>query len=403
MPSWNNISALKKALYLVHFYLFYVLDGIACASKKRSRGGVAIVRLDSIGDFVLWLDSVDALLKRYKGRSITLIANSTWSELAEKLPFWDNIIPVDAVRFLKNPIYRFSVLRGISRMGFEIAVHPVYSRFALIGDTIIRSTQAKERIGSVGDYDNIRPWQKRISDGWYTELLTADRRPMMELQRNEEFVRAIGNADFRAGLPLLPKVSELSNSLRIEHSYFIIFPGASWSGRKWSKKSFAELIDKIGAHTGWTAVLSGSHAEYQLCADVAALATRSTVNLAGKASLSELVEIIRKAEILVGNETSAVHISSAVGTPSICILGGGHFGRFVPYKCEMEQPGVPPLPAFHTMECFGCNWHCTQRHESGQAVPCIARVEVAQVFEQIKGLLESHKDMKSIGAKTVNT
>ena len=387
MPIWKCLRALKNLLHLARWVLLYVLDGIASASAARSRSGVAIIRLDYVGDFVLWLDSVEALLKTFEGRSITLVANSRWSELAEKLPFWNNVISVDTDRLINNPIYRFRIMRGLSKVGFETAVQPVYSRYALIGDSIIRSTKASERIGSVGDCNNITPWQKRIADTWYTRLLPADPSSMMELQRNQEFVRAIGGTDFKAGLPSLPKISELSNSLRIEEPYFVVSPGASFYGRRWPVKNFAELIDKIGVHTGWGAILCGSQAERKLCTDVATLATWRTLNLAGKVSLVEFVELIRAAKLLVGNETGAVHISSAVGTPSICILGGGHFGRFVPYKYEKEQSGMPPLCLFHMMNCYGCNWICTQPHEVGQAVPCIANIEVAQVFKQLKARL----------------
>jgi ADP-heptose:LPS heptosyltransferase len=207
---------------------------------------------------------------------------------------------------------------------------------------------------------------------------------MMELKRNQEFVRAIGCKDFESGLPSLPKISKLPDLLGIKKPYFVISPGASFYGRRWPTKYFAELIDKICAHTGWSAILCGSQAEYQLCADVATSASQHTLNLAGKVSLVELIEIIRAAKLLVGNETGAVHISSAVGTPSICILGGGHFGRFVPYKYKKEKSGMAPLCLFHMMHCYGCNWICTQPHEVGQAVPCIANIEVAQIFEQLK-------------------
>ena len=363
---------LRKVVYLVRWSLLYALDAITGISVTHaSDGGVAIVRMDNIGDFVLWLDSVGALLKRFEGRPITLIANSTWSELAEKLPFWDNIIPIEVDRFVKSPVYRFSVLRRISNMGFEIAIQPAYSRYYLIGDTIIRFTRAGQRIGSIGNFANIMSWQKRISDGWYTQLLSADPRPMTELQRNEEFVRNIGCVDFRAGLPSLPKLGDLRDSLRVEQPYFVIFPGATWYGRKWPQKKFAELIEKISTRTGWTAVLCGSPSEYQLCADLAAAPTQPVVNMAGKTSLSEAVEIIRKAEFLVGNETSAIHIASAVDTPSICILGGGHFGRFVPYQYKREQFDTTPVPVFHPMDCYGCNWICTQPHEAGQAVKLV--------------------------------
>src|SRR5258708_34533399 len=123
--SW--LLALKKTPHRVRAALLYVLDGIAGIATREGFGGVAIVRVDFIGDFILWLDSVDALLERFRGSSITLIANSAWSELAEKLPFWQDVIPVDTVKFVKNPAYRLSILRKISRRGFPIPVQPMNS------------------------------------------------------------------------------------------------------------------------------------------------------------------------------------------------------------------------------------------------------------------------------------
>src|ERR1700733_10607992 len=83
-----GLAVLKSALFLVRWWLFYALDAVAGVSTKRGvNNGVAIVRLDYIGDFVLWLDSVGALLEVFAGRPITLVGNVRWSELAEKLPF----------------------------------------------------------------------------------------------------------------------------------------------------------------------------------------------------------------------------------------------------------------------------------------------------------------------------
>jgi hypothetical protein len=39
---------------------------------------VLIIRLDAIGDFILWLDAAQAIVKRYKGqgKSVVLLANA---------------------------------------------------------------------------------------------------------------------------------------------------------------------------------------------------------------------------------------------------------------------------------------------------------------------------------------
>jgi ADP-heptose:LPS heptosyltransferase len=103
--------------------------------------------------------------------------------------------------------------------------------------------------------------------------------------------------------------------------------------------------------------------------------------LSGKTTLQELAELIRGAEILISNETSAVHIAAAVGTNSVCILGGGHFGRFLPYPKHVK--GARPIVADKYMPCFNCNWKCEWPHEPSGAVPCVTGVSIEQVLRLI--------------------
>ena len=102
-------------------------------------------------------------------------------------------------------------------------------------------------------------------------------------------------------------------------------------------------------------------------------------------NLAELAELLRSAELLISNETSAVHIAVAVSTPSVCVLGGGHYGRFMPYPSDIA--GGMSVVAIHKMPCFNCNWHCTQPHSAGGPVPCISNVTVQSVLEQIEVVL----------------
>jgi len=59
--------------------------------------------------------------------------------------------------------------------------------------------------------------------------------------------------------------------------------------------------------------------------------------LAGKTTIAQLVELIRNASLLIGNDSAAIHMAAATQTPSVCILGGGHYGRFLPYQPESRE------------------------------------------------------------------
>ena len=103
-------------------------------------------------------------------------------------------------------------------------------------------------------------------------------------------------------------------------------------------------------------------------------------SLAGKTSLQQLTTIIAGAQLLVSNETSAVHIAAAVGVPSVCIVGGGHYGRFVPYDEKVGDHRPLPLVATRKMECFGCNWVCKFHPAKGKPMPCIEEIPVDTVW-----------------------
>jgi ADP-heptose:LPS heptosyltransferase len=225
--------------------------------------------------------------------------------------------------------------------------------------------------------------QKIISDRWYSKLLPATSKPLMELQRNAEFMNGLGLRSFTTDKPLLSPLTDLPDKLVIKHPYYIIFPGTSLPGKKWPTSKFGELMLKLSALNDGLAVLCGSWKERVLCDQVIAISGMKALNMAGKVSLPELVEMIRGAKYLVGNDTAAVHIAAAVGTPSVCILGGGHYGRFLPYATETDKQ-VSPIPITHQMDCFNCNWQCTQPHRKGDAVPCISNIRVNQVFEAVE-------------------
>ena len=234
------LSHTNKVFYIVRstvknlfFFIFdyFILFSIY-KNKNKNRDGVLIVRLDAIGDFILWLDTAKEYSRIFPGKNITLLANSAWANLAKDIPYWDSVWSIEMTRFSRSPLYRLKLLCKIRRAGFEIAIQPTFSRVFLHGDSIIRASGAKNRIGSLGDMSNITSTLKAISNRWYTNLIPAIKRPLMELDRNAEFLRNLTNQEFIANLPKLPILTALPDHLKLQGNYFIIFPGASWHGRQ---------------------------------------------------------------------------------------------------------------------------------------------------------------------------
>ncbi len=349
-----------------------------------------IIRLDVIGDFVLWLDAAETLCRHYHddGKHVTLLGNCVWADWARELGVADEVWGIDRRQFISDLHYRWHWLRKIRKADFITIIATAFTRDFRFEDSIVRISGAPERIGSQGEHSVFMQWREHTSGGWYSKLIFASKEPLMELERNAEFVRGLGIANYMARVASLPVLSNLPENLSIAEPYFVIFPGASWPGRQWSADNFATLLDRLHGQTGWLGVLCGSKEEVAICTTISSKVQTRTLVLAGETSLAQFAEVLRGAKLLVSNETVAIHIASAVNTASVCILGGGHYGRFVPY-CNGAGDTVP-VPVISKIDCFGCDWICTKSYKPGEAVPCIRAVSVQQVLDEcIKIILKS--------------
>lgn len=374
-------SLLKTAARCLRLLYILILEPLTIRRPRWGRTKkIAIVRVDNIGDFVLWLPTAHALRTLYPDHHLTLYANNTWADFAAFFDIWNEVVPIDLIKLHKNLPYRYKTLRAISGQKYETAIQPTYSRALLTGDSLIRATGAIHRIGSQGDLSNATPMARRIADRWYTRLIPADPTPMTELERNAEFISGLGAAHFKSHLPYIPKLLDLPSTLRQPHPYFIVFPGASWSGKQWPADHFATLIREVASATGRAPVLCGGPADWAICSAIQAMSDVAVTHLAGQTTLAELTELIREADFLIGNDTSAIHLAAAVETSSVCLLGGGHYGRFMPYPMDMADQAATPVAVNFPMACYGCNWQCSQTYQPGEAVPCIANISVNAVL-----------------------
>lgn len=347
-----------------------------------------MVRVDNIGDFVLWLDAAAQMRAHYRPRRFVAVVGLATAELAQRCGVFDDVVSIDIPKFTSSLFYRWQSMRKIQQINAMVAVQPTYSRVFLTGDSIIRVSGALERIGFVSDLSNMSKWQRVLSDRWYTHLVRGTSSHLMEIDRNREFLHGLGVANAESRVTRLPVMTKLPDALRIAGDYFVVFPGASWVGRMWPVTSFAQVAKALYEQHGWRLVVCGGNGESALGVELLARTNLAEAqNLCGETSLTEFVEVVRGARLLVGNDTSAVHIAASVGTPAVCILGGGHFGRFAPYSSTVA--GAHPGCVYVNMPCFGCNWRCTQPRRNGTCVPCIENVQVDSVLEAVGRVLDN--------------
>ncbi len=355
---------------------------------------VLLVRLDNIGDFVVWLDAAQAIVAYYRGlgKHVTLLANGVWSDWARELGVFDEVIPLEEKRYRRDLRYRWRMGRQLRSGMFGTAVQPAYTRILAGGDALVRVSGAIHRIGPVGVFDRGAERHRRRGDRGYTRLLATDDGPPGEMRRNASFVRALTLTSYKAKVARLSELTGLllPRDLREElqaSRYFVLFPGATFAGRLWPASRYVEVAERLHAETGFTGVICGGPGEAAQAKWMCEASAMPLLNWTGRTSLAGLAAVLAGAELLVGNETSAVHIAAAVGTSSVCIVGGGHYGRFMPYSVEKGDERPLPVPALHAKPCFHCDWRCVYHPPKGTPVPCIDEVTVQDAWNAVQDAL----------------
>jgi len=103
----------------------------------------------------------------------------------------------------------------------------------------------------------------------------------------------------------------------------VVHPGAKLPLKQWMPERFAALAKHIAGTYGVKIVLTGGRSDAETCSRIAAsVPLQRSVNLAGKTTLREFLGVLAHARAVVSNDTGAIHLAAAAGTPSVAIVSG---------------------------------------------------------------------------------
>ncbi|MGB9107682.1 MAG: glycosyltransferase family 9 protein [Telluria sp.] len=112
--------------------------------------------------------------------------------------------------------------------------------------------------------------------------------------------------------------------------YFCIHPGARQRDKCWPPRRFAEVGDRLAAEFGLTPVLTGTAGEADLTAEVAAHMHRTPVDAAAPMSIGAMAALMRKARLLLCNDTGVSHIAAGLKLKSVVVFSKADIARWAP-------------------------------------------------------------------------
>jgi ADP-heptose:LPS heptosyltransferase/glycosyltransferase involved in cell wall biosynthesis/predicted O-methyltransferase YrrM len=344
------------------------------------------VRTDSIGDAILASSMLPFIREKYGTPKITVVCRSHIAELYESCPYVDDILTFDEKRMRSDSAYASGVLENVKSLGVDCALNAVYSR-DIICDLIVAASGAPLRIGMHGNLCNISEQDRAKHNQWYTNLLPSEGERKPELLRHVDFLRGLGcEVDkLTPQLWLGPQDEAFADEwfarqgLRPRETV-ALFAGVQSPERIYA--GYGKAIAAVCRENGFSVVALGAGSDRELnrrnLEDIEDAGAR-VYDLSGALTLRQSAAIIKRCRLAVGAETGLAHIAAVVGTPHVIVIGGGQFGRFMPYSASTSLVCLP-------LECYGCGWKCTYRQSQ---IYCIVSVAPSLIERAVRQTLSN--------------
>ena len=378
------------------WWLFRPLDLIAryWPVLKQPRG-VLVVRMDGIGDMVLFRRSLDHYSEIFNVASseIIIIGCESWGALAEEVFRDYRVISINEHAFARRPFYRLRISIMVRSLAPNVTVCDSYMRRALMADSLAWVSAAPRTIVSL-PYISERT---RPEFSYYLsqvdEIIDTGPYPTHEVNRHFCFISTLAGRKIEPEVPYISwrKDYKVPNDWKeCGDRYAVLNIGSNEPGRRWPLSSYAKIARNLTKGGFQVVVVGCLDDQYNQQLIASFFHGLDVVNLVGKTSLSELLDLFANAKLVVSSDTGPAHLSIALERPTVVIIGGGHFGSFVPYPSEVTPKDVRFV--YKKMDCYHCFWRCHKRESNLQSFPCIENIEKEQVWLACKELLGLAKD-----------
>ncbi len=293
----------------------------------------------------------------------------------------DRVLPFAFSRGIKGARDRLRFARELRRESFDTAIVFPNSFDSALVPWLAR---IPERVGRPTDGRSLL-LTKRVPR---PENLRVAQQPVHYLHLIETWLGRPINAVMKARLRVPDDVKERVAETRQAWPETIIGlnPGSTYgSAKRWLPERFADIAARCRRELNAHVVIFGGPGDIAACQEVYDYVVRRDAdaadwcsNLAGKTTITELAGWLEQCACLVTNDTGAMHVSAAVGTPVVAIFG------------PTDWTSTAPLGDNHQLiktdvECAPC-----MKRECPTDHGCMKSITTDQVWDAVgKGITRS--------------
>ena len=329
-----------------------------------------IIRFSSIGDIVLTSPVVRCLKKQVAGAEVHFLVRDVFKSIVEFNPY------IDKVHVLAH--------------SWELMIEELMTEdYDCIIDLHhnLRSLRVKKALNKKSFSFHKLNIEKYLLTAFKINVL-----PRVHIvDRYMDTVKSFGVINDGTGLDFfIGKEHETKNSdIPASHSagFIACVIGAAHYTKRWPAQKWKEFCQKLNHPV----ILLGGKDDLENANAIAASDPVKIYNACGKFSINESADLVRKAKLVVSNDTGLMHVAAAFKRPMITLWGNTvpRFGMY-PYYGEKYLSQRQQLP-YEILEvnhlwCRPCSKIGYNKCPLGH-FKCMERIEVESLFNKVAARL----------------
>ena len=325
---------------------------------------VLIIKLRYIGDVLLSTPVIRAIRTAYPNARVTAAVNRGTESVLALNPDVDEVLIVERRSLLRQ--LRFAL--DLRSRRFDCVLDLTDGDRSAI---LSWFSGASVRIG----FNLEHRWRGRL----YTSVVDPrGAHNTHQIERNLAALRPLG-VEAAARSPVL-NVSQHDEAAarqvidEIEPSSLatplvMLQPGARYWFKAWPVERFAELADRLSSAYGCRVLIGGDRSELPVAEKIRQLARCAPVVVTGRLTLLQFAAILKHCSLVVGNDSGAMHIAAAMGTPLVALFGPSDPAEWGPRGTHAEI-------AYKGLDCQPCYRSTCTRGEGS----CMKLISVDEVY-----------------------
>lgn len=308
----------------------------------RDKEKILVIQTAFLGDAILTLPMIQKLKEIFPGSLIDVISIPQTKEVFENSPYVDNVYSYDKKGNQKSIFNLFAFSKELKQKNYTCLYSPHRSFRTSI---LVYLLNVEKSFG----FDNAS------INFVYKKTIKYDNR-MHEVSRNLKLTGMNIEKENWKVLPVIKNspvaVIKIDNLIKdIKNPIVTIAPGSVWRTKKYPEEHF-EIISKHLIEKNYFVIFIGGQADFEICERLSNQLNEKSLNCAGKLSIVESIELLKRSILLICNDSAPTHMGMAADIPVLTIYCSTvpEFG-FSPYNRGSSSLSLDGL------KCKPCGIH----------------------------------------------